>query len=103
MPIQVGAPSQTLWNPVLGQKSVTWDQVFKLIERPEMLWSCWQPLKTLDKMTMDEQWICYDSGEPVFNADGIQTGIKPPLRKVELYFASRWRRDNKVGSIYLFQ
>uniref|UniRef100_A0A8H8CI32 XPG-I domain-containing protein n=1 Tax=Psilocybe cubensis TaxID=181762 RepID=A0A8H8CI32_PSICU len=85
-----GGP-QLFWPPVLGQKSVTWEQVFRLIKRPELLWDAWCPSKTLNKYTLNEQWTCYNSGEPVFNASGTQTGIKPPLQQVELHFQSAWR------------
>ncbi|KAF8816577.1 hypothetical protein BYT27DRAFT_7229903 [Phlegmacium glaucopus] len=87
-----GAP-QLFWPPILGQRSVTWDQVFALIERPEMLWECWRPSKSLDKYSLDELWECYNAGEKVFNSEGVQTGVKPPLRQVEQYFQSKWRKE----------
>jgi hypothetical protein len=34
-------------------------------------------------MTVREVWECYNDGEPVFDMNGNQTGIKPPLRLVE--------------------
>lgn len=80
-----------LWPPVLGQKSVHWDQVFAPVKQPELLWDCWKPLKSLDQFNLEELWACYSLGEPVFNADGVQTGIKPPLQLVEKYFQSKWR------------
>ena len=80
-----------LWPPVLGQKSVRWDQVFALVKRPELLWDCWKPSKSLDQYSLEELWTCYNLGEPVFDAARVQTGIKPPLQLVEQYFQSKWR------------
>lgn len=58
-----------------------------------MLWDVWHPSKSLDQYQLDELWQCYDSGERVCNDEGIQTGIKPPLRNVELFFHSSWRKQ----------
>ena len=91
-----GAP-QLFWPPIFGQQSVTWDQVFALVERPEMLWECWKPSKSLDKYSLDELWACYNAGEKVFNSEGIQTGVKPPLRQVEQFFQSKWRKEGAVS------
>ncbi|KIM47052.1 hypothetical protein M413DRAFT_440599 [Hebeloma cylindrosporum] len=82
-----------LFPPILGQRSIAWDQVFPLICRPEMLWDVWHPSKSLDQYQLDELWQCYDSGERVYNEEGIQGGIKPPLRNVELFFHSSWRKQ----------
>lgn len=62
-----------------------------------MLWQCWKPAKTLDKYTLDDQWICYDTGERMLNAAGVSTGMKPPLRKVEMYFGASWRKEPAVS------
>lgn len=90
-----------IWPPLLGQQSISWNQVFPLIKRPELLWTSWGPSKSLDKYSLEEQWACYNTGEPVFNNEGIQTGIKPPLRLVEQYFLSDWRKGKTV-SLCLF-
>ena len=84
-----------LWPPVLGQKSVTWDQIFQLIE-PEsagVLWDVWKPTKSLNEYTISELWVCYNTGEQVFDDLGTPTGIKPPLRIVEEHFHSAWRKS----------
>ncbi|KAF9559208.1 hypothetical protein CPC08DRAFT_751027 [Agrocybe pediades] len=84
---------QMIFPPLFGQHSITWDQVFNLVKRPEFLWSCWGPSKTLDKYTLEEQWAAYISGECVFDDEGNQTGVKPPLREVEERWQARWRKD----------
>ncbi len=33
--------AQLIWPPVLGQHSISWDDVYPLIKRPEMLSDCW--------------------------------------------------------------
>lgn len=100
----LGQP-QLMWPPILGQRSVTWDQVFSLVqpERANLLWDCWGLTKTLDKYTLNEQWTCYNAGERVFNNEGVQMGVKPPLRQVEQYFKSSWRKAGKVcqNSVFL--
>jgi hypothetical protein len=53
-------------------------------------------------MTVQEVWECYNDGEPVFNANGNQTGIKPPLRLVEQYWKAEWRGGPTVGSKYIY-
>lgn len=85
-----------LWPPVLGQKSISWNTVLDLVQRPELLWEVWKPLKSLDQYDLNSLWECYIVGEPVFNAAGVQIEIKPPLRLVEQYFQSRWRKRNVV-------
>ncbi|KIM75214.1 hypothetical protein PILCRDRAFT_49321, partial [Piloderma croceum F 1598] len=68
------------WPPILGQGSLQWPAVFSVIHQPALLWDCWKPSKTLDQMTVRGVWECYNDGEPVFDVNGNQTGIKPPLR-----------------------
>jgi hypothetical protein len=84
-----GQPS-LLWPPILGQRSIRWDQVFALVQQPELLWDCWKPSKSLDQYSLEELWTCYSLGEPVFDIARVQTGIKPPLQLVEQYFQSKW-------------
>lgn len=91
-----GAP-QLVWPLIFGQQSVTWDQVFVLVKRPEMLWECWKPSKSLDKYSLDELWACYNVGEKIFNSEGVQMGIKPPLRQVEQFFQSKWHKQGAVS------
>lgn len=89
-----------LWSPILGQKSIHWDQVFALVQQPGLLWDCWKPSKSLDQFDLEELWTCCNLGELVFNADGVQTGIKPPLQLVEQYFQSKWQGHSAgIGSI----
>jgi hypothetical protein len=88
---QLSGHPHLLWPPVLGQKSVRWDQVFSLIQQPDQLWESWKPSKTLDKYDLKSLWECYVLGEPVFDPMGMQTGIKPPLQLVEQHFQSSWR------------
>lgn len=63
-----------------------------------MLGDCWGPRSSLESYTLDEMWASYNTGEKVFNKDGIQIGIKPPLRQVEQYFKSGWRKTDKVSN-----
>ncbi len=93
--------AQLIWPPVLGQHSISWDDVYPLIKRPEMLSDCWGPRSSLESYTLDEQWASYNTGEKVFNADGVQIGVKPPLRQVEQYFKSSWRKTDKVSIFIL--
>ncbi|PPQ75836.1 hypothetical protein CVT26_001130 [Gymnopilus dilepis] len=92
-----GGP-QLLWPPILGQRSVTWEQVFDLIKRPELLWECWSPSKTLNGYTIREQWACWTVGEAVFDSDGAQTGVKPPIQLIEKYFRDKWRKGSSSGA-----
>lgn len=79
----VTGQTNILWPPILGQKSVTWNTVFDLVQRPEMLWDTWKPSKTLDQYNLESLWECYIVGEPVHDDAGSQVSIKPPLRLVE--------------------
>jgi hypothetical protein len=79
------------WPPILGQGSLQWPAVFSVIHQPALLWECWKPLKTLDQMSVTEVWQCYNDGEPVFDVNGDQTGVKPPLRLVEQHWHADWR------------
>ncbi|KAF9062011.1 hypothetical protein BDP27DRAFT_1369177 [Rhodocollybia butyracea] len=84
-----------IWPPVLGQRGVRWLDVFKYIEQPKLLWACYQPSKSLDQWEgLDELWSCWTTGEPVMNGDGVQTGVKPPLRELEQHFQSHWRKGS---------
>jgi len=47
-------------------------------------------------MSVQEVWDCYNLGEAMNAGDGHQTGMKPPLRLVEQYFQSRWRKSSLV-------
>jgi hypothetical protein len=42
-------------------------------------------------MSVTEVWRCYNDGEPVFDVNGDQTGVKPPLRLVEQHWHADWR------------
>jgi hypothetical protein len=91
----------TVFPPVLGQKSVEWPDVFKLVKQPKELWRSWGPSKQLDNYTLDELWQIWTVGEVKLDQNGNQTGKKPPLRLVEQHFGSRWRsaEDKKVSMI----
>ncbi|KAJ7857354.1 hypothetical protein B0H13DRAFT_1960478 [Mycena leptocephala] len=97
-----GAP-QGIFPPLLGQKSVNWTDIFKLVRQPKMLWSTWGPSKTLEQFDLEELWAAWISGAPENDAAGNATGrMKPPLKLVEQYFQASWRSpDNKKerGSI----
>lgn len=53
-------------------------------------------------MTILEVWECYNDGEPVFDVNGNQTGIKPPLRLVEQHWKAEWRGGPTVELIIIF-
>lgn len=81
-----------IWPPSLVQPCLpTWQEIFGLICRPELLFNVWKPNKSLDKLTIIEVWNCYVFG--VRRADGR---LKPPLRSVEQEFQARWRSSEKV-------
>ncbi|KAF9039035.1 hypothetical protein BJ165DRAFT_1407286 [Panaeolus papilionaceus] len=46
----------------------------------------WPPLL---RHGLQDQWTCWSSGKAVFNAEGVQRGVKPPLRDVEGHFTSK--------------
>lgn len=98
LPLTYSLPgtSTLLWPPLLGQKAAQWADVFALVRQHETLWDTWGPSKTLDQYTLDEIWASYISGEPSLNKDGVQTGVKPPLRLVEQYFQATWRKGKDV-------
>lgn len=64
-----------------------------------MLWDVWKPSKTLDQYDLEGLWECYIVGEPVLDDAGSQIAIKPPLRLVEQYFQSRWRKGGSVSHL----
>lgn len=74
--------------------------MFALIKQPKLLWSSWHPSKTVDQFSLEEIWACYNFGEQVFDDDGVQIGIKPPLRLVEQYFSSKWRKGPNARSYF---
>lgn len=85
-----------MWPPVLGQGTRQWPDIFKLVHRPEMLWDVYAPSNSIEEMDIEGIWTCYNVGEAVFDVEGHQTGIKPPLRLLEQWFAARWRTSAKV-------
>ncbi|KAF8517098.1 hypothetical protein JB92DRAFT_3307239, partial [Gautieria morchelliformis] len=92
--------TNTLWPPILGQQSVRWADVFSLIRQPGLLWDVWKPSKTLDQVqTVDELWQCWSAGESALDNAGNVTGSKPPLRLVEQYFKSTWRKGATVNTL----
>jgi len=88
-------------HPVLGCGSVHWNTVFAKIKQPGPLWNTWKPSKTLDRMSIQDVWDCYNVGEGV-EENGKQTGVKPPLRLVEQKFGSEWRKAGKVSFYFSF-
>ncbi|KAJ7693365.1 hypothetical protein B0H17DRAFT_933068, partial [Mycena rosella] len=92
-----GAPLG-IFPPLLGQKTVSWTQVFSLVKQPKMLWNSWGPQKTLKQFAnVKEVWTTYIDGAPERDSSGNDTGrLKPPLKLVEQYFQAGWRcPDNK--------
>lgn len=85
-----------LEHPVLGQGSVHWNDVFAQIKQPGPLWDMWKPSKTLNQMSIQDIWDCYNVGEGI-EESGVQTGVKPPLRLVEQAFGSEWCKAGKVS------
>ena len=49
-----------------------------------------EPSGSFDTQSIQALWDCYNVGEAVFDGDGHQTGIKPPLRLVEQHFQACW-------------
>ncbi|KAJ7675076.1 hypothetical protein B0H17DRAFT_1207941 [Mycena rosella] len=92
-----GAPL-SIFPPLLGQKSVSWMQVFALVQQPKMLWSTWGPGKSLEHFAdIEEVWIAYIDGAPELNASGADTGRrKPPLKLVDQYFQAYWRAPDDI-------
>jgi hypothetical protein len=84
-------------HPVLGKGSIHWSDVFAQIKQPGPLWDAWKPARTLDQMSVQEVWDCYNIGEGI-EENGKQTGVKPPLRLVEQKFGSEWHKAGKVSS-----
>ncbi|KIK06290.1 hypothetical protein K443DRAFT_3320 [Laccaria amethystina LaAM-08-1] len=85
-----------LEHPVLGQGSISWNDVFARIKQPRPLWDTWKPSKPLDQMSIQDVWDCYNVGEGV-EVNGMKTGVKPPLRLVEQKFGSEWRKAGRKG------
>ncbi|KDR69528.1 hypothetical protein GALMADRAFT_230698 [Galerina marginata CBS 339.88] len=90
------APGEDLLmhHPVLGQGSIQWNDVFTQIKQPGPLWDTWKPSRTLDQMSVQDVWDCYNVGESV-QENGRKTGVKPPLRLVEQKFGTEWRKEEK--------
>jgi hypothetical protein len=85
----------SVFPPLLGQKSASWPEVFALIKCPALCWPVWGVTKTLEQFAdLDELWSVYAVGDPVYNSQGMQTGMKPPLQLVEQYFHSSWRTSD---------
>ncbi|KAJ7098524.1 hypothetical protein B0H15DRAFT_945042 [Mycena belliarum] len=84
---------QGVFPPLLGQKSVSWPQVFGLVQQPKMLWSKWGPKMSMEQFfDVKELWTTYIDGAPELDSTGQDTGrIKPPLKLVEQYFQAGWR------------
>ncbi|KAJ3819062.1 hypothetical protein F5880DRAFT_1510457, partial [Lentinula raphanica] len=62
---------------------------------PILLWDCYKPSKSLDQReSLNELWNCWTVGEAVYDQDGVQTGVKPPIRLLEQYFQHNWHKGN---------
>ncbi|KAL1939606.1 hypothetical protein VTO73DRAFT_9639, partial [Trametes versicolor] len=85
-------PGQPVHPPTLGIGSATWETVLQQVKQPKYLWDTWKPSRTLDRMSVQDVWECYNSGEVVRDGDGLPVAIKPPLRLVEQHFVSGWRK-----------
>ena len=78
-------------------KGSRWEDILPAIERKELVYETWKPSKILDKYKeVREIWECYNSGEAVFDEMGNQTGLKPPLRLLEMYLGAEWRTSGTV-------
>ncbi|KAJ7463292.1 hypothetical protein FB451DRAFT_464369 [Mycena latifolia] len=90
-----GAPLG-VFPPLLGQKSVSWTQVFRLVKQPKMLWCSWGPQKSVEQYAdVKELWTAFIDGAPELDSSGNDTGrLKPPLKLVEQYFQAQWRSHN---------
>ena len=87
-----------MWPPILGQKSIRWQDVFALIEQPEYLYDVYKPAQpSFDRMDLRSIWECWSLGEGIYDSKGKLSGMKPPLCHVEQQFGSRWRKGQKVG------
>lgn len=84
--------------PVLGTGSATWETVLEQIQQPKYLWDAWKPSRSLDRMSVDDVWECYNTGEIIRDESGLPTAIKPPLRLVEQHFVSSWRKGAAVST-----
>jgi len=93
----IAAKPVLLWPPVLGQQGINWTTIFKHIKQPAEVWERWKPARTLDAYeTVENVWNLFTQGEAEYGADGIKTGMKPPLYLVEQHFASGWRTGANV-------
>ncbi|CAK5271696.1 unnamed protein product [Mycena citricolor] len=85
--------------PFMGQKAITWSMVFLAIKQPSYCWKAWAPSKTIGQFEdVAEVWRVWTEGEPRTDANGVQTGMRPPLRLVEETFGHCWRTGNQIGS-----
>lgn len=83
--------------PAFGKGSAQWPSVFACIKQTGPLWEAWKPGKSLDQMTVQSVWDCYNTGEAAVDATGrLPIGMKPPLRLVEQHFQSSWRKGPSV-------
>ncbi|KAJ3776228.1 hypothetical protein FB446DRAFT_683067 [Lentinula raphanica] len=90
-----------LLPPYVGQKSISWDDVFKQVQQPQRLWDLYKPTKTLDQWdSLSELWHCWSTGEPEIDSNGVQTGVRPPLRLVEQHFHHTWRPGKAAGKTW---
>ncbi|KAJ7853174.1 hypothetical protein B0H14DRAFT_3655369 [Mycena olivaceomarginata] len=79
------------WIYAARAKSARWPDVFAFIQQPKFCWAVWGP-KSVDRyITVQEIWTSWIDGEVVYNAAGIQTGKKPPIKLVQQYLQSKWR------------
>ena len=84
-----------LEQPVLGQGSVNWNDVFAQIKQPQPVWDTWKPSKPPDQMSIQDVWDCYNVGEAA-EENGRQTGVTPPLWLVKQKFGAEWWKTGKV-------
>jgi hypothetical protein len=76
--------------PSFDTAHCTWQAIFKLISRPDLLWECWGPRSLGAYPDIKSLWEAWDEGASV---KGV--GRAPPLRLVE----SEWGRheDQRTG------
>ena len=89
--------------PSLGCQGIMWIQILEKVRQPKFLWSVYKPAKSLDNYgTVEALWTLFTLGEPLLDADGVRTGMKPPLFILEeMFTGGKWRSgiDSTVSTI----
>jgi hypothetical protein len=76
----------------------SWTPLLRRVKRPELLWDCWGPSRSLDQYSgVDALWTAFKDGE-IINEEGRQIA-RPPLERIEQQFRARWRNTSEVRII----